>query len=257
MTARTDQPVNTNLPDRTTGEHAEVGALRRLIAEFLAESPVDEHALRRTVWSYVGVERYGGTPAGHVIVVLIELIEAANIKPATARQALTRRMILWGVEAYFGHFDGDVVGRDGDALSDSPDSVLRVSEARLVSGRPKVVVAALELAADAIEVRHSMARSPRATPAQVGSEPEPFPSTTAERPETSWQRDWRERLTRNLSRRSDGRWEPLTWTHAATPVTSARRPTGVSTDTGNSDGRSDPQARPLSSTTLPTNSKFA
>jgi len=25
--------------------------------------------------------------------------------------------------------------------------------------------------------------------------------------------DWRDRLARNLSRRSDGRWEPLTFVH--------------------------------------------
>lgn len=58
-------------------------------------------------------------------------------------------------------------------------------------------------------------RSPIATPQEVAAEPAPFPAATREAPvETSFA-DWRERLTRNLSRRSTGRWEPLTWVHSA------------------------------------------
>ena len=58
---------------------------------------------------------------------------------------------------------------------------------------------------------------PLATPAATANEPAPFPQTTNELPNETAFADWRDRLTANLSRRSDGRWEPLTWTHAAEP----------------------------------------
>jgi hypothetical protein len=56
-------------------------------------------------------------------------------------------------------------------------------------------------------------RDARATPEAVALEPTPFPQTTAEEPLESLYPDWQRRLTRNLARRSDGRWEPLTRTH--------------------------------------------
>ena len=56
-------------------------------------------------------------------------------------------------------------------------------------------------------------RSPVATPQEVANEPTPFPATTVELPSESLFPDWRRRLMRNLSRRSDSRWEPLTWIH--------------------------------------------
>ena len=59
------------------------------------------------------------------------------------------------------------------------------------------------------------AREALATPAAVAAEPAPFPHTTAAEPFETCYEDWRERLRRNLSRRSDGRWEPLTRIHAA------------------------------------------
>jgi hypothetical protein len=56
-------------------------------------------------------------------------------------------------------------------------------------------------------------RVPLATSAEVAGEPPPFPSMTTALPcETAFV-DWRERLTRNLTRRSDGRWDPLTFVH--------------------------------------------
>jgi len=60
--------------------------------------------------------------------------------------------------------------------------------------------------------RKSM-RSPVATPQEVANEPTAFPATTVELPSESLFPDWRRRLMRNLSRRSDSRWEPLTWIH--------------------------------------------
>jgi len=63
------------------------------------------------------------------------------------------------------------------------------------------------------EDHRSSVRGPLATPAETAHEPAPFPSTTNALPcETAFP-DWRERLTRNLSRRSEARWEPLTFVH--------------------------------------------
>lgn len=59
----------------------------------------------------------------------------------------------------------------------------------------------------------SLRRQPLATPLELANEPDPFPATTVAAPNESFYADWRKRLTRNLSRRSDGRWEPLTRTH--------------------------------------------
>ena len=50
-----------------------------------------------------------------------------------------------------------------------------------------------------------------ATPAQTAAEPEPFPTRPANDTEEVFFADWQRRLCRNLSRRSDGRWEPLTY----------------------------------------------
>ncbi|HYD52842.1 MAG TPA: hypothetical protein VEA99_09455 [Gemmatimonadaceae bacterium] len=58
-------------------------------------------------------------------------------------------------------------------------------------------------------------RAPLATPAQTATEVPAFPVPTVELPLQSLFGDWRQRLTRNLSRRSDSRWDPLTYLHAA------------------------------------------
>ena len=54
---------------------------------------------------------------------------------------------------------------------------------------------------------------PLATQEALAREPAPFPHTTAAEPEETGFVDWRTRLTRNLARRSDGRWDPLTRVH--------------------------------------------
>ncbi|HEV8445299.1 MAG TPA: hypothetical protein VGQ44_00670 [Gemmatimonadaceae bacterium] len=63
--------------------------------------------------------------------------------------------------------------------------------------------------------RRSLMRSPTATPGEVAAEPAPFPSKTSAAPIETFFPDWRRRLNRNLSRRSDSRWEPLTHVHPA------------------------------------------
>ena len=85
----------------------------------LAAQPVDEAALRRGVWTYVGGERHAGVSPGHVITALTRVIEEAHLEPREHCLAITRRVILWCVEAYFGHLGGDVVGSSERALSDT------------------------------------------------------------------------------------------------------------------------------------------
>jgi len=94
---------------RTVDDLADAKDLRAVIASALADRPMDEHALRCAVWSFVGTERRAGVPPALVIVRLTGLIDSANIVPVSARLALTRRMILWCVEEYFGHLGGDVL----------------------------------------------------------------------------------------------------------------------------------------------------
>jgi hypothetical protein len=91
--------------------------LRAVIAAALAAVPVDEESLRRGVWTYVRAERDIGTSPGFVIVALTQLVDAATIEQASLRQSVTRQVILWCVEAYFGYLGGEVVGGGDDAPS--------------------------------------------------------------------------------------------------------------------------------------------
>jgi hypothetical protein len=91
--------------------------LRAVITAALATDPVDEESLRRGVWTYVRAERDVGTSPAFVIVALTELVDAATIDQASVRQFVTRQVILWCVEAYFGYLGGEVVGSGDDALS--------------------------------------------------------------------------------------------------------------------------------------------
>lgn len=58
-------------------------------------------------------------------------------------------------------------------------------------------------------------RGPLATPLEIASQDPAYPATDEVRPSESLFSDWRKRLARNLSRRSDGRWDPLTYVHDA------------------------------------------
>jgi len=94
--------------------------LRAVISAALATVPVDEESLRRGVWTYVRAERDVGTSPGFVIVALTELVDVSSIDQVSVRQFVTRQVILWCVEAYFGYLGGEVVGSgDDEPLTDS------------------------------------------------------------------------------------------------------------------------------------------
>jgi len=97
---------------------ADARQMRSVIAAALATTPVDGESLRRGVYRYVGAERELGRSPGHVIVALTDLVESSSIVPTSIQQAVTRRVILWCVEAYFGRVGGELVARcDGPSLA--------------------------------------------------------------------------------------------------------------------------------------------
>jgi len=59
--------------------------------------------------------------------------------------------------------------------------------------------------------RSLLSRQPRASAEAIEAEAQRFPRATPELPNEHGHDDWRERLVRNLSRRSDGRWDALTY----------------------------------------------
>ncbi len=95
---------------------ADSADLRSVMSTALAATPIDEPSLRRGVWTYVGGERAAGVSPGHIIMALTRVIEDANLKPSECL-ALTRRVILWCVEAYFGHLGGESVQPEPAAVS--------------------------------------------------------------------------------------------------------------------------------------------
>ena len=110
----------------TLAEIEDAQDLRSVIAAALAAASVDQEALRQAVWTYVGAEQDVGARPGTVIVTLTELVEASPVAPRSVRDDLTRRVILWCVEAYFGHLGGEGVGRRStSAAGDASDRVNR------------------------------------------------------------------------------------------------------------------------------------
>ena len=105
---------------RSALELADAADLRSVITAALAANPFDEDALRRGVWTLVGTERDAGASPGQVIMVLTDLVNETRVAPASEQLARLRRVILWCVEAYFGHLGGDVLGREPDAFGDLP-----------------------------------------------------------------------------------------------------------------------------------------
>jgi hypothetical protein len=93
----------------TFEELVDADALRSMIATAVAAEPIDEQSLRRGVWAYVCGARDLGTPPVQVIVALTNIVEASSVKPRAVRDRVTRSVILWCVDAYFGHL-GERVG---------------------------------------------------------------------------------------------------------------------------------------------------
>lgn len=101
---------------RTLAQLEDTQDLESVISAALASAPIDESMLRRAVWTYVGEERHAGTSPGRVILTLTELIEKSKPTSQTQQQAVMRRVILWCVEAYFGHL-GDHIDERATASS--------------------------------------------------------------------------------------------------------------------------------------------
>jgi hypothetical protein len=95
--------------------------LRAAITGALDATPIDERVLRDAIWTYVGTERDAGVSPGRVIFAITAMVESAVVAPGAGRAELLRSVILWCVEAYFGHLGGDVFGSDGAAAA-SPES---------------------------------------------------------------------------------------------------------------------------------------
>jgi CheY-like chemotaxis protein len=110
----TDRPRTDRLVDRGAVSLADAMDLRSTIVAALAAKPVYEQSLRRAVETYVAAERDAGASPGQVMLVLTELVGAARIVPASVAVALTRQVILWCVEAYFGQLGVEGATRDGD-----------------------------------------------------------------------------------------------------------------------------------------------
>jgi hypothetical protein len=96
---------------RTLAQHLDARDLRAAIVEALATTDVREQTLRDAVWTFVRAERDIGVAPGVVILELTDMVERAGIDPEL-RPLRTRDLILWCVEAFFGHLGGDRVGND-------------------------------------------------------------------------------------------------------------------------------------------------
>jgi len=93
---------------RTLAQFEDTQDLQSVISAALAARPIDESMLRAGVWTYVSEERHVGTSPGRVILTLTELIEQSKAMSTMEQQAVMRRVILWCVEAYFGHLGGQI-----------------------------------------------------------------------------------------------------------------------------------------------------
>lgn len=99
---------------RTLAQAEDTQDLTSVISAALAECPINISSLRRGVWTFVGEERHAGTSPGRVILALTELIDASTRTSPMERAGVTKRVILWCVEAYFGQLGGEDAPRARD-----------------------------------------------------------------------------------------------------------------------------------------------
>jgi hypothetical protein len=99
---------------RTYAQAEDTADLEAVITAALSASPIDITALRRGIWTYVGEERHAGTSPGLVVLELTKLIDASVRSSAMERAAVTKRVMLWCVEAYFGQLGGEIVWKAAD-----------------------------------------------------------------------------------------------------------------------------------------------
>lgn len=91
---------------RTLAQHLDSRDLRTAIVDALADPDVREQTLRDAVWTYVRAEREVGVAPAVVILALTDMVERAHVDGAI-RAVRTRDLILWCVEAFFGHLGGN------------------------------------------------------------------------------------------------------------------------------------------------------
>ena len=108
------------LAPRNAAQLADADDLQSVISTALAATPIDEAALRRGVWTLVGMERDAGASPGEIIIALTDLVNSSPLTPESVKQARLRQVILWCVEAYFGHLGGDALARDPDVVASAP-----------------------------------------------------------------------------------------------------------------------------------------
>ena len=89
--------------ERSAAELADVQDLRAVMAGALGAQPVDVRALRHGAWNFVVSERRNGESPADVIHALTQLVDAAHLVPIETHREVTRKVILWCVEAYFSH----------------------------------------------------------------------------------------------------------------------------------------------------------
>ena len=119
MASSTPSPAALRSPDQLI----DAADLRAAIAGALDAVPIDDEALRRAVWTFVDTEKHAGTTPGEVIIALKNLMTQAQVASLSKHNAA---VILWCVEAYFGHLGGEIPPRP---------PVLRESDPRPASRR--------------------------------------------------------------------------------------------------------------------------
>ena len=109
--------TRTTVVPRTADQLIDAADLRAAIAQALDAVPIDDEKLRRAVWTFVDTERHAGTTPGDVIVALKDLMTQAQVAALTERSAA---VILWCVEAYFGHLGSDLRRLQSPVPADEP-----------------------------------------------------------------------------------------------------------------------------------------